>query len=512
MDSTLEEELIAARAGAEEDRQTEAGVVFELSLRETLTDQKKLEVEAQSAIADKFYGVDPLSLTAEQQMTKVIERMSSIEQLGDVHKFAQLSHEAAYKRRFATEALTRLEAQSAALQARLVEIRALDAARATELEAQRLKDEAERQQIAANIFSASGSAAVSQAQIISAAGTLSLAEGAALTLQTAIRAAIAELGSFAAATASGFFVGVAALVYSPKLGNGELPERYAVSLPLSDLGPMPDGDLHALAAAGGTADMAVRLGTRSADDSRSEVIVIPTDGATFLSPVRVVAATFNAEQKVYSVSTADTPPRTLTWTPIVKPGDSSTELPVEAPAIPVYEGATVTPIEGRIDVYPELADAAIDDYIFVFPADSGLPPLYVVFKDARSIPGMSNGVGAPISGRLLDPLSPDSALIPEQIAAQLTGREFSSFNKLREAIWKALAADPVLGSQFTAYDLANMRVGRAPKVHISQESGSRKVYELHHKLYISKGGDVYGLDNLQIVTPKQHLAIHKLGD
>ncbi|RMR50488.1 S-type Pyocin, partial [Pseudomonas amygdali pv. mori] len=68
-------------------------------------------------------------------------------------------------------------------------------------------------------------------------GTIAVIEAATVTLQAAIRSAVAALTNLAAGTASGLLVGVSALVYSPKLANGELPERYAFNTPLSDLTP-----------------------------------------------------------------------------------------------------------------------------------------------------------------------------------------------------------------------------------------------------------------------------------
>ncbi|MNH28358.1 Pyocin-S1 [compost metagenome] len=47
----------------------------------------------------------------------------------------------------------------------------------------------------------------------------------------------------------------------------------------------------------------------------------------------------------------------------------------------------------RIDSYPEIADASLDDYVIIFPADSGLPPIYRMFQDRREIRGTMTGLG-----------------------------------------------------------------------------------------------------------------------
>ena len=331
-----------------------------------------------------------------------------------------------------------------------------------------------------------------------------------MTLQAAIRSSIAAITGLAAGTVSGFFVGVSALVYSSKLANGELPERYAFSTPLSDLISHDGQNLWAIAASGGSVDLPVRISSKTAADGQSEVFVAKADGRIVPSNVKVVAATFNAEQNVYSVTTEDVPPRTLTWTPIVNPGNSSTTLPAEPTAPPVYTGVTVTPVEGRIDTFPGLAEAGFDDFITVFPADSGLPALYVMFKDRREDPGVATGAGQAVTGIWLGAASQgEGAPIPSQIADQLRGREFRNFRAFREAFWKAVANDADLAMQFEPSILKTMKKGRAPVARESGQVGRRIKLELHHKNYISEGGGVYDVENINIVTPKFHLEIHK---
>lgn len=40
--------------------------------------------------------------------------------------------------------------------------------------------------------------------------------------------------------------------------------------------------------------------------------------------------------------------------------------------------------------------------------------------------------------------------------------KISNFNRLREALWKAVAADPVLALRFGSFDLSRMQVGKVP--------------------------------------------------
>jgi hypothetical protein len=311
--------------------------------------------------------------------------------------------------------------------------------------------------------------------------------------------------------ASGFLLGASALLYSSKLGNGELPPRFAFSTPLSDLAPDQKQDLAAIAAAGGSIDLPVRIGSSTAADGQSELFVAPTTASTIPSKVRVVAATYNAQQRVYAFSTPDAPPRNLTWTPIVQPGNSSTDLPAEQLAPSIYTGATVTALEGRVDTFPDLAEAGFDDYVVIFPA-SDLPPLYVMFRDRREEPGVAKGTGQPISGTWLGPeLNSKGVAIPSQIAAQLSGKEFKSFRGFRETFWEAVFNDPDLSKQFNRNNLAKSKKGHAPTVRRSEQVGGRITVEIHHQEYISQGGDVYDIDNLRLMTPRRHIDIH-IGD
>ncbi|MFJ2456903.1 S-type pyocin domain-containing protein, partial [Pseudomonas protegens] len=212
---------------------------------------------------------------------------------------------------------------------------------------------AQAEEMRANTFRAQGSVAAAQPLFVVSSGVIAVAEATATLLAAAIRSAIVGLASAVAGSAA-LAVGVFSLLaYSPKLGNSEMLKRYSFSTPLSDLAPnLSSQTLQAAAAVGGTVDLPVRISSKTAEDGRSEVFVVKTDGVTIPSKVKVIAATYNAGQNVYTTTTADVPPRTLTWTPIVSPGNSSTTSPVQQPAPPVYTGATVTPVQGRIDTFP----------------------------------------------------------------------------------------------------------------------------------------------------------------
>lgn len=420
--------------------------------------------------------------------------------------------EKAEAQRVAQEAKAKREAEKAEAQRAAKEAKAKKEAQQAEARAKAEKraQAAARKIRAANTFNTSGSAAAAGPLFMTAAGTVAVVEAASLTLQAAIGEAVAALSGFAVSVGAGATVGVAALFYSSKLGNGELPERYAFSTPLSDLASNTGQDLNAAAAAGAKIDLPFRISSKTTADGQSEVFVVKTDGLHIPSQVQVVAATYNAEQKVYTATTADTPPRTLTWTPIVDPGNSSTTLPAEQPAPVTYTGATAIPIPGRLDTFPAIAEAGFDDFVLVFPQDSGLAPIYTMFRDRREDPGVATGVGQVVSHNWLGAASQgEGAPVPVQIADQLRGKEFRNFRAFREAFWKAVGNDDVLAEQFDPYDIENMKKGQAPIAKYDGQVGNRVKLELHHKKYISEGGDVYGVDNINMITPKKHIETHK---
>ena len=54
-----------------------------------------------------------------------------------------------------------------------------------------------------------------------------------------------------------------------------------------------------------------------------------------------------------------------------------------------------------------------------------------------------------------------------------------------------------------------IKQGKAPIAPNAEQKNVRRWYEIHHISLISKGGDVYGIDNLGINTPAQHDRIHQ---
>ncbi|MEO8641116.1 S-type pyocin domain-containing protein [Pseudomonas sp.] len=336
-------------------------------------------------------------------------------------------------------------------------------------------------------------------------GTFGVSPATSLALRTALRAAVSAAIAALASVAAPVLVGFAALLAPSRLGNGDL---FSVSVPLSELAPDSTADLYELAAVGGEIDLPVRLGSRTIGNS-VEIVVVATDGVTVPASVPVRLAHFDARKNVYvSGSTVSNGP-VITWTPLVEPQDPSTEFPLIDTDLPIYEGATVTPDAGRIDPFPVLDRYGFGGFITVFPIDSGIPPTFTMFRDRRQDPGIASGSGQSVSGNWLGAASTlEGAPIPKQIADKLRGREFSSFKAFRRVFWKTVASERFLNRQFTPLNKIDLRDGLSPSAKSSEQVGRRKKFEIHHVKPISEGGAVYDIDNLRILTPKQHIEAH----
>ncbi|WP_332405498.1 S-type pyocin domain-containing protein [Vibrio metschnikovii] len=257
-----------------------------------------------------------------------------------------------------------------------------------------------------------------------------------------------------------------------------------------------------------TTTMRVRFNMYTDENGKQQVVGIKTgDGSAYGDRVAKREAEQQGQHFVAELENGIT----ITWTP-----DGSTDVLTPDTVLPENDqldvhNIWVRPIEeheqeiGTV-LYPE-DDLA--EYIVTFPADTGLPPLYLVFrKTARDESGVVTGTGEDIMGIWLEKASEGlGSPVPSQIADKLRGKEFSSFDAFRKAFWKAIG-DTELVSQFTPNNQELMRQGFAPFTRFKDQVGGRQKYEIHHKVEIQHGGGVYELDNMGIVTPKNHIRIH----
>ncbi|MFD2640715.1 S-type pyocin domain-containing protein [Pseudomonas japonica] len=293
------------------------------------------------------------------------------------------------------------------------------------------------------------------------------------------------------------------LLFSFRLDHGD---RYGISSPLKEL--LPDFKLQdVVERIGQHLELPIRLLSGMVGEN-SHVQVVPTnvDGVPSAVPVR--QATWDGELGAYRFVTDGPGPITVLWTPETRPGDSSTTLPTEEQSNRLYPGIISVPSTPKLLTFPATADLHFSDYIVTFPADSGLEPVYIMFKNPRDHAGAGTGTGQTIPDWQRAAVSAAGAPIPTNIADQLRDRPFGNWGKMREAIWRAVAEDPELSKHFSKSNIQRMLDGAAPFVPASERVGRREVFELHHIHPIAEGGAVYDVDNLVVMTPKNHIAKH----
>ncbi|KJZ67022.1 S-type pyocin domain-containing protein [Pseudomonas fluorescens] len=255
-------------------------------------------------------------------------------------------------------------------------------------------------------FPISGSAVAVGPVFTLATGRLATSTATTRAVRAAQQAGVAAIIRAGTAAATPVIVGFAALLFPSPLGNGD---RRQLSVPLSDLAPdnlhawnlslldyepdglhalsvplsdlTPDGieDLYAIAEANGEVRLPVAIGTRTVGNT-TEYFVAATNGTTVPSRVPVRLATLDPSLNIYRTYNPNTPSIGMTWTPTVRPDNASTSLPAKELNVVVYNGTTVTALEGRIDSFPELDLYSFGGFINVFPIESGIPAQYVVFN------------------------------------------------------------------------------------------------------------------------------------
>ncbi|PLR63150.1 colicin transporter [Pseudomonas sp. QC2] len=373
---------------------------------DTLIAQKAQAYTAQQKIADKYYyGHDFFSHPTSQFISDAISGSKTNYPPDKNYKEWYASLEAAYAAKYSNLEIDYLNAlkqnlqqqanqaradaeakritdEAAAMAARIAAETAEQARLAAEEEAQRVAAEAaaDAARVAARV--AAEAAAIKAArtfrlpaagatQLSTAAGSIVITTGSGITLEAAIQAAKVALGTVVGAATA---VGIGALTYSESLGNGELPTTM-LDLPAKDLAPNLPADLLNVAAVGGTVDVPYRI---YGDQSKYSVLVTQATGG-LTSAVPVMALVLDPVANAYTFTTTDTPPITLTF-PIAVPGDSSTATPAQPTETPVYAGITLSPVEIKVESFPIAGQLNIRDGIYVYPADSGLPPIYAVFS------------------------------------------------------------------------------------------------------------------------------------
>ncbi|MFL1542844.1 S-type pyocin domain-containing protein [Pseudomonas sp. O39] len=380
----LQEQATQARANAEVEAQRAAAEVEAKRIaNEAAAAEAAIvaaQVEAQRVAAEAAEQAR-LAAEAEAEAKRVVDEAARV-------AAETAAAAAAEQASLAAEAEAQRVAAEAAEQVRLAEV-----AEAKRITNEAAAAEAARVAVEAAALKAAHTfrlPAAGATQLSTAAGSIAITTGSGITLDAAIQAAKVALGTVVSAATA---VGIGALTYSESLGNGELPATM-LDLPAKDLAPNLPDNLHDIAAAGGTVDVPYRV---YGDQSKYSVVATQTTGGV-TSSVPVRALVLDPVANAYTFTTNDTPPITLTF-PIAVPGESSTATPAKPLETPVYTGITLTPIEVKLEPFPIASQLSIRDGIYVYPADSGLPPIYAVF----SSPYEGATTKGEHSGRLYNP-------------------------------------------------------------------------------------------------------------
>lgn len=167
------------------------------------------------------------------------------------------------------------------------------------------------------------------------------------------------------------------LLYPTELGNSELPPSI-LATPASEIGVPNDVDLDFIANRKGAIDVTHRIALKEIEGNLKTVWE-KADGVTTSTKVRVRRLIYNHTNNVYEFTRdGDTKP-SLVWTPAITPQNSSTLSPGETPVLPTDPGDEVSPASHDLGGYPTYDIEELENYILVFPKDSGIDPLYVVF-------------------------------------------------------------------------------------------------------------------------------------
>lgn len=209
-----------------------------------------------------------------------------------------------------------------------------------------------------------------------------------IAMKKSIRSAVAEFSWQATSLKDehpASFIGVANFFFE----HWKARSWYVASVPLEDLLPIDGYDWQGLAGANAEVELPYRLFSRTAPVERRKISVglqeitamqqiclTPTNGGSLPAKVKVVAA-----QPFLGYVASGSPSIDLRWSTV-----SSFSLTPAPPARRQVGGVVDLPETPLLEPLAAIEPVSFDDCILVFPADSGLAPLYLMFKRGRGLP------------------------------------------------------------------------------------------------------------------------------
>ena len=326
-------------------------------------------------------------------------------------------------------------------------------------------------------------------------------------LKSGIRSAVSGL-AWEATAAEGGQTAKQASILSFQFDNPGRGEPYAFSVPLAEIVPTDGRDWQHLAASNALVELPFRFtsgmaGLRSGAlfqglkeiTELATVFAVETSRLRVLSRVEVCAASWDEDTRTYRLDRQGRPANTVIW---ALPASSNLDSRPHRSSRPGYIAPVSVPLIEDISFVEELE---FDDCIVVFPPESAIEPIYLMFKGAREYAGVAGGVGQPLQGNWLQGIAQGlGAPIPSLIAEQLRGRVFKRFSYFRAALWRAVANEPRLAEQFSSADLAAMNAGRSPSIPTVSAPRQSERLQIRYAVSPARGGGVYDMDNMRIAA------------
>lgn len=243
-------------------------------------------------------------------------------------------------------------------------------------------------QVAAQLFAPLSFINARPAILIDGALSVRL-ESNRVDLQKAIRSAVSEFtwqSTSSAPTERGQYGAVLQFGFRSRADIG----LYGVCVPLAEMIPVEGLDWQVLAATLGAVDVPFRLNSGSYSvptgtlfqgireiKTLHQVVLMPANVGNSTCGVRVRAATWDDVAHNYSFTADGSAPVTVRW---CSP-DTLENVPPPAANAPYRLGFVRSASVPLLETLTDPASVVFEDYVVVFPANSGLDPVYVMFRN-----------------------------------------------------------------------------------------------------------------------------------